>query len=104
MKLQQGGKAVLTPRIYKGAAESVAVGSLRDISVTVQRGQSGTLTKQATVNAPLVAPLKARERVGEYTVTAGDEVVARVPLVALAAVEEGGFWHSMTDTVRLWFE
>ena len=104
VKLQQGGKAVLTPRIYKGASETVAVGSLRDISVTVQRGQSGTLTKQATVTSPLVAPLKARERVGEYTVSAGDEIVARVPLVALTAVEEGGFWHSMTDTVRLWFQ
>ncbi len=34
----------------------------------------------------------------------GDEVVARVPLVTLAKVEEGGLWRTTVDTVKLWFE
>jgi hypothetical protein len=36
-------------------------------------------------------------------VTAGNEVVARIPLVTLTAVAEGGLWRSTTDSVRLWF-
>jgi hypothetical protein len=37
-------------------------------------------------------------------VRSGDEVVARVPLVALAKVDEGGLWRTAVDTVKLWFE
>ncbi len=104
VQLQQAGKVLLQPHVYKGATETVGVGSLRDISVTLPRGQSATLAKEATVKGPLVAPLAAHSPVGEYTVTVGKEVVARIPLVTLAAVGEGGLWRSMVDTVKLWFQ
>jgi D-alanyl-D-alanine carboxypeptidase (penicillin-binding protein 5/6) len=104
VKLQEAGKAVLTPQVFKGAAESVAVGSQRPISVTIARGQAQSLTKDAKVNSPLVAPLALNAVVGEYTVRNGDEVVARVPLVALTKVDEGGLWRTTVDTVKLWFE
>jgi serine-type D-Ala-D-Ala carboxypeptidase (penicillin-binding protein 5/6) len=104
VKLQQAGKPILQPQVFKGATDTVAVGSLRDVSVTIPRGQSAVLTKEATVKGPLVAPLAARTPVGEYTITAGSEVVARIPLVTLTAVEQAGMWGSMVDSVRLWFE
>ena len=59
------------------------MGSARNISVTLPRGQSATLTKEAKLDLPLIAPLPLRSRVGEYVVSAGDEVVARIPLVTL---------------------
>jgi serine-type D-Ala-D-Ala carboxypeptidase (penicillin-binding protein 5/6) len=104
IKLQDANKAVLTPRIYKGAQDTVTVGSQRDIYVTLARGQGDKLTKDASVNAPLIAPLAVNTRVGEYRITAGNQVVARIPLVTLAAVAEGGMWHTLTDSVRLWFQ
>jgi serine-type D-Ala-D-Ala carboxypeptidase (penicillin-binding protein 5/6) len=102
--LVAGGKALLNPDVFKGAADTVAVGPARDVSVTVPRGQGDSVTREATVNGPLVAPLKAGQVVGEYVVSAGGGVVARIPLVALAPVEEAGFIGSMIDTVKLWFE
>jgi serine-type D-Ala-D-Ala carboxypeptidase (penicillin-binding protein 5/6) len=104
VKVQDAGTAILTPQVYKGSAESVAVGSRRPISVTVARGQSQNLQKETKVNSPLIAPLALNAPVGEYTVRVGDEVVARVPLVALAKVDEGGLWRTAVDTVKLWFE
>ena len=104
VKLQDAGKPVLTPRVFKGSAESVAVGSPNDISITIARGQGASLTKEAKINSPLVAPLALHARVGEYVVSNGDEVVARVPLVTLAKVEEGGLWRTTVDAVKLWFE
>jgi D-alanyl-D-alanine carboxypeptidase (penicillin-binding protein 5/6) len=104
VKLQDAGKPVLTPRVFKGSAESVAVGSPNDISITIARGQGASLTKEHQINAPLVAPLALHARVGEYVVSNGDEVVARVPLVTLAKVEEGGLWRTTVDAVKLWFE
>jgi D-alanyl-D-alanine carboxypeptidase (penicillin-binding protein 5/6) len=104
VKLQGAGAPVLTAEVFKGSAQAVSVGSRRPISVTVARGQAQNLQKEARVNSPLIAPLALNAVVGEYSVRVGDEVVARVPLVALAKVEEGGLWRTAVDTVKLWFE
>ena len=40
----------------------------------------------------------------ELTVADGaGEVLARAPLVSLAAVPQGGLWTRMVDTIALWF-
>jgi len=104
IKLQEADNAVLTPKVFKGTAESVAVGSPRSISITIARGQSENLQKEAKVNGPLIAPLALHAPVGEYVVRNGNEVVAKVPLVTLAKVDEGGLWRTTVDTVKLWFE
>jgi D-alanyl-D-alanine carboxypeptidase (penicillin-binding protein 5/6) len=104
VRLQDAGKAMLTPKVFKGEAESVPVGSPRAISITIARGQGDNLQKEAKVNSPLVAPLALHAQVGEYVVRSGDEVVARVPLVTLAKVDEGGWWRTSVDTIKLWFE
>jgi len=104
IKLQDAGKPVLTPHVFKGSAESVPVGSPSDISITIARGLSEKLTKEAKVNSPLIAPLALHAPVGEYVVRNGDEVVARVPLVTLTKVDAGGIWRTSVDTIKLWFD
>jgi serine-type D-Ala-D-Ala carboxypeptidase (penicillin-binding protein 5/6) len=104
VKLQDAGAVLLRPAVYKGDAGSVAIGSRSPISVTVTRGGADRITKQAVAMEPLIAPIAAGQVVGEYTVRVGDEVVARVPLVALAKVDEGGIWRSAVDSVKLWFK
>jgi serine-type D-Ala-D-Ala carboxypeptidase (penicillin-binding protein 5/6) len=102
VKVRGRGETVLKPRVYKGAAESVAVGPARDVLVTVGRGTSGALKTTATVTEPLIAPLAANKAVGELVVTDGAEVIAKVPLFPLQAVAEGGLWTRLADTVSLW--
>ena len=103
IKLQQGGKLILKPRVYKAAEEFVPVGTASDVYVTVARGQAGALEKKAEVKGPLVAPLADHATVGDLTVKSGNQVVAHVPLVTLAAAPEGGLFGRLADTVRLWF-
>jgi D-alanyl-D-alanine carboxypeptidase (penicillin-binding protein 5/6) len=103
IKLQDAGRTVLTPHVFKGAADSVPVGSPTNISITIARGLGDKLTKEAKVNGPLIAPLALNATVGEYVVRNGDEVVARVPLKTLAKVDAGGIWRTAVDTVKLWF-
>jgi D-alanyl-D-alanine carboxypeptidase (penicillin-binding protein 5/6) len=104
VKVHDATQPLLTPEVFKGSALSVPVGSRAPINVTIARGAADSITKEATVNGPLVAPIAAGATVGQYTVRVGDEVVARVPLVALEAVEEGGIWRWAVDSVKLWFE
>lgn len=104
VKLADANKALLTPEVYKGAADTVSVGSRRPISVTIARGQADQIVKEARVEGPLVAPIASGAQLGTYTVRVGDEVVARVPLVALQKVESGGLWTLAVDSIKLWFE
>ena len=96
---------MLKPRVYKSASEFAAVGVPYDVYATVARGQAATLRSSARLSSePLFAPLAAGQAVGELTVAdAGGEVIARVPLVTLAAVPQGGLWTRLIDSIALWF-
>jgi D-alanyl-D-alanine carboxypeptidase (penicillin-binding protein 5/6) len=105
LRVKTAGTTVLKPRVYKSAAEFAAVGVAGDVYALVARGQGGGLTTTARLDhEPLIAPLAPGERLGELTVTDGTgAVLARAPLVSLAAVPQGGIWTRMVDTIGLWF-
>ena len=52
----------------------------------------------------LIAPLAKGQHVGVLKIHAGDQLLREVPLVALAAVEQAGFFSRAWDAVRLWIK
>ena len=105
IRVKTARATVLKPRVYKSAGEFAAVGVADDVYALVPRGQSAALHTEARLaHEPLIAPFGAGEKVGELTVSdAAGEVVARAPLVMLAAVPQGGLWTRMVDGITLWF-
>ena len=105
LRIKAARETVLKPRVYKSASEFAAVGVPYDMYATVARGQAGALRNSVRLSSePLFAPLAAGQAVGELTVAdAGGEVIARAPLVTLAAVPQGSLWTRMIDSVALWF-
>ena len=105
VRLKGANETVLKPHVYKGASEFAAIGVSHDVYATVARGQAGALqTRAVLTHEPLVAPLTAGQQLGELTVVdASGEVIERVPLVALAAVPQGGLWARAWDSVALMF-
>jgi D-alanyl-D-alanine carboxypeptidase (penicillin-binding protein 5/6) len=105
VRVKAAQQTVLKPRVYKSAAEFAAVGVPYDVYATVGRGQAAALHTSAHLSVePLIAPLPAGKPLGEYVVS--DEsgtLIARAPLVALAAVPRGGLWTRAVDSVVLWF-
>ena len=102
VKVKGAGDVILKPEVYKGETDRVTIVPANDVWVTVGRGSAGSLTTTATVKEPVIAPLKAGQVLGELTISDGKEVIARVPLVAQAAVPEGGWWTRMVDGISLW--
>jgi D-alanyl-D-alanine carboxypeptidase (penicillin-binding protein 5/6) len=100
----EGRKPLLKPRIFKGEEEFVGVGTASTVYVTVPRGEGAKLSKVATVDPLLTAPLARGTRVGQYEIRSGDSAVQRIPLVTLEEAKEGGLWRQYSDAVRLWFE
>jgi len=104
VKVKKAGDVVLKPEVYKGEEDRVTLVPARDIFVTTSRGSAAQLKTTATVKEPVIAPIKAGQVLGELTVSDGKDVIARVPLVAQAAVPEGGWWTRMVDGISLWME
>jgi serine-type D-Ala-D-Ala carboxypeptidase (penicillin-binding protein 5/6) len=89
------------PRIWKGQQDYVPVGLLDKTVLTLQRGKHESLVTSVAINDDLVAPLAIGDPVGTVTVSLEDKTVLQVPIVALAAVEQGGLFARLWDTILM---
>lgn len=103
-RIYAAGQKLGSARVWKAAASPVDVGLRTTLYVTVPRGQSANLKGVVTLTPNLTAPIAKATSVGELQVLLGADVVTRQPLHPIAAVEEGGLWRRMIDSVWLWFE
>ena len=103
-RLHEPGKALATPKVWKGAADQVAVGVAQPLLVTTPRGRYEQL--KATMDLPklLEAPIAKGQKIGTVKVTLDGKVVAQAPLVALGAVEEAGFFKRLWHELLLWWQ
>jgi D-alanyl-D-alanine carboxypeptidase (penicillin-binding protein 5/6) len=89
-------------RVYKGSAESIAVGTLEPVALALPRGSADRLQVSAQISTPIVAPLSKGQTLGTATVTLDGKTLKTIPLVAMTDVPAGGFFHRLIDTIRLW--
>lgn len=105
VKLFDADQPVATPSVWKGSANVVKIGKADGaVVVTVPSGMGGKLTTEVVRQDPLIAPIAKGQSMGVLKVKSGADVVAEVPLVALEAVEQAGFFGRLWDTIRLWIK
>ncbi|MGN6328685.1 MAG: D-alanyl-D-alanine carboxypeptidase family protein [Rhodanobacter sp.] len=102
-RLYEAGKALVTPRLWKGESNQLPLGAAEDVRVTVKRGDYDKLKATMDIPATLIAPFTKGQQVGTLRVTLAGEPVQNVPLVALADAPQGGFFSRLWDTILLWF-
>lgn len=91
-----------TPAVYKGVTASVQVSAAEDVVLTVPRGEAGKVTREVVLDLPVIAPVAAGQKLGTLKVSLDGKPVGEYPVVARVAVEEGGFFRRIWDTIRLW--
>lgn len=99
----QKGAELAKAQVWKGATREVKAGLASDLSLTLPKGQLAKLQASMSLNPQLVAPIKQGDVIGSVQVKLGEEVVHSADLVALEAVEEGGFFRRLWDGIRLFF-
>ena len=105
VRLFDDSKPVATPVIWKGRQPTARLGTEGGVFVSVPKGTGANLQTKIERTDPLIAPLAKGQRVGTVKVsTAAGAAVLEVPLVALDAVEESGFFGRVWDTLRLWIK
>ncbi len=102
-KLYDKGSVLADARVWKGTKNTVPAGIVDDFYVTVQKGHYKQLRGLMELNTSLDAPVKRGDIVGTAIIKDGDQVVHEVQLLALDAVDSGGFWTKVTDSVKKLF-
>lgn len=97
------GEKFASQRIYMGDSETIDLGIVNDISVTIPRGQRKNLKAHFTLDKKLQAPVVKGENVGTVYVQLEGENIAEYPLVSMQTINEGGFFRRLTDSVKLMF-
>ena len=86
-----------------GTAASVPVELAGQESLLTTREKLGTLATTVELEEELTAPVEKGQRVGTLTVTAGDEVLAELPLAAAEAVERLSYGQILLRCLRMAF-
>jgi D-alanyl-D-alanine carboxypeptidase (penicillin-binding protein 5/6) len=93
--------------LYKGTQNSLPVGVLHHLFITIPTGQYQHLNISTNVPKYIQAPLKKGDQLGEIIVSFNNTVITKEPLYALNDAPAGGFFKRMKDSVRLvykrWF-
>ena len=91
------------PRVWKGQQDLVPVGLIDRTVLTLPRGKSKALVTSVELDPQLVAPLAVGDPVGTIKLSLGEKTVYEAPVVALAAVEQAGFFVRLWDSIVMWF-
>ena len=103
-KLYDAGKSLATPKVWKGAANQVPVGVSQALLVSTPRGKYDRLKASMDLPKSLEAPIAKGQKLGMVKVTLDGKEVASAPLVALQAVEEGGFFKRLWHELLMWWD
>ena len=102
--LYAAGKPLGKPlKIWKGAANAVAVGVAAPLLVSTPRGKYDKLKASMDLPTSLEAPIAKGQKIGTVKVELDGKVVAQSPLIALNAVEEGGFFKRLWHALLMWW-
>src|SRR5688572_1833809 len=102
-RIYDAGKAISKQKVWKGAADEVQLGVSQPLLVSTPRGKYQRLKPSMDIPKTLVAPIAKGQEIGTVKVVLDGKVVAQRPLVALTAVEEGGFFKRMWDELMMWW-
>lgn len=103
-RLYEADKVIAKQRVWKGQVPEVQLGVAEPLLVGVPRGRYNDLKPAIDVPRQLVAPIAKGQAIGTVKVSLDGKVVAEAPLVAVAAVEEGGFFRRLWDSFMMWWK
>ena len=103
-KLYDANKPLAQPVLWKGDADTIALGVADDVLITLPRGRYNDLKASMDVPSRLIAPFTKGQQVGTLKVALDGKNLVERPLISITDAPEGGFWRRFSDGVALWFK
>jgi D-alanyl-D-alanine carboxypeptidase (penicillin-binding protein 5/6) len=101
--LYNSGETISSARVWAGKATEVSLGVADSIKLTLQRGSAERMQANMKINEVIKAPIEVGQALGTLTIMLDDKQLAEVPVVALHAVEQAGFFARLVDNIKLFF-
>ena len=93
---------VTTAKVWGGKTDEVALGSTKDIYLTLPRSEFKNIKANYQFNNNLQAPIEIGQMIGSIEFTSNDRVVLSAPLVAIETVEAKGFFGMLWSRLVYW--
>lgn len=103
-RIYEAGEVVSSAKIWMGESEEIQLGVENDLYVTLPRDAFDTLSSQIELSTYIKAPARIGQEFGRSVLTADNQVIGEVPLLALQKVEEGGILRRMKHSVLRYFQ
>ncbi len=103
VRLYEKNQPATTLRVWKGASNTLRAGFQSDLFVTAPKGMADKLKAKIESQQPLIAPVRAGQKIGTLKVELDGKPWREMPLVALEDAPVAGFFGRTWDTVRLYF-
>jgi len=103
-QIYSAGSVLTEAKIWKGQSDTVALGILEDLYVTIQKDTYKNLQGVMEIDKGIDAPVKRGQVLGKIKITNGAKIVKEIPLYAMEDVKEGGFWDRLSDSFKKFFE
>lgn len=100
-RLYAANRALTEVRVWKGVANTLPLGLVEDLYVSIPKGSYEAMQASMTVDTTVQAPTQKGDTYGTVTVALDDRTITEKPLVALSNVEQAGFFGRMIDQMRL---
>lgn len=102
-KLYSRGQVLNNAHVWRGSQDTVKVGFAEDVLVTIPRQQGGSIPATLELQEEITAPIAVGDVLGSIVVGSEGNFILERPVVALEAVEEGGFFKRLFDSIKLFF-
>jgi D-alanyl-D-alanine carboxypeptidase (penicillin-binding protein 5/6) len=104
VRLYEKNQQVASLQVWKGTGNQVKAGFTSDLYMALPKGQTEKLKASVESQQPLIAPIRAGQRIGTLRVEADGKMVREFPVVALEEVPLAGLLGRGWDTLRLLFK
>ncbi len=103
-KLYDANAQVSVQKVWKGASPQVRLGVAEPLLITVPRGRFESLKSSMEVPQNLIAPIAKGQKVGTIKLSLDGKQIVEAPLVAIDAVDQGGFFRRLWDSLVMWWK
>jgi serine-type D-Ala-D-Ala carboxypeptidase (penicillin-binding protein 5/6) len=87
--------------VWKGDKKTVAVTINKDLYFSLPKGDYAKVKANMISQEPLIAPVKANQVIGKIVFSLDGKVISEEKVIAAKAVDTGGIFSRMVDTIRL---
>lgn len=102
-KLYDAGQVLETTRVWAGQQDQLNVGLIKDMAITIPRGESEQLQAVLDLDKVIKAPIQKGQSFGTLKVMLEGKLVAEAPVVALESINEAGLLQRIWDAIALFF-